>query len=89
MKLSPEKRAHLHSHFDRERTYLANEWTMLSYVRTCFALVFAGFGILRFFDVTHTNLSIAYTMIVAGLIVGMIGILLFVKRKQGYKKIPT
>jgi len=89
MKLSPEKRAHLHSHFDRERTYLANERTMLSYVRTCFALVFAGFGIIRFFDVTHTNLSIAYFMIVAGSIIGIIGICLFAKRKHAYKKIPT
>ena len=60
---------------------------MLSYVRTCFALVFAGFGIIRFFDVTHTNLSIAYFMILVGLVLGLFGITLFVKRRQTYKKI--
>lgn len=89
MKLDKEKRAHLHSHLDRERTYLANERTMLSYVRTCFALVFAGFGIIRFFDVTRANSSIAYFMILVGLIVGTIGIWLFAKRKRAYNKIPT
>lgn len=89
MHLSNEKRAHLHSHFDRERTYLANERTMLSYVRTCFALIFAGFAILRFFSPTRVNLKVSYILIGAGLATGVAGLVLFEKRRKNYKKISV
>lgn len=85
--MHPERRAHLHFHFDRERTYLANERTMLSYIRTCFALIFAGFAIMRFFTFSTTNQSIAYTLIIFGLLVGLFGLGLFFHRRRTYDHI--
>ncbi|MBI4141371.1 DUF202 domain-containing protein [Candidatus Woesearchaeota archaeon] len=85
--MHPEKRAHLHFHFDRERTFLANERTMLSYVRTCFALIFAGFAIMRFFEWSKTNESIAYILIITGILVGILGVALFIHRRRTYDHI--
>ena len=82
--MSPEERAHLHFHFDRERTYLSNERTMLSYVRTCFSLIFAGVAMFKFFEMHTTNLLIAYTLVILGVFVGIVGLGLFFYRRRTY-----
>lgn len=72
---------------ERERTNLSNERTMLSYLRTCFSLIFAGLGILRFLEGNKVNAAIAYLLIIFGLLIGYSGMILFHRRRIKYKKI--
>ncbi len=56
-----------------DRTHLANERTLLAYVRTALALAGAGAGLIQFFD-TSTSQTTGWILIgsgVAGLLVGI------------------
>ena len=81
------KKKNMHHCIERERTCLSNERTMLSYLRTCFALIFAGLGIMKFLDASKSNSTIAYFLIAFGFFIGCCGIFLFAKRKKAYKEI--
>ena len=72
---------------ERERTCLANERTMLSYLRTCFALIFAGLGVMKFLEDSKSNSTIAYALIAFGFFIGCCGIFLFTKRRKIYEEI--
>lgn len=65
-----------------DRTRLANQRTLLSYVRTGIYLAFTGMGILQFSETNRLN-WLAWLFIGLGAIVAIIGI--FVYRKMSKK----
>lgn len=64
-----------------ERTLLANERTLLSYVRTAFAMALFGFA---FIELSEKPISqdAGLTFVISGLVLLIIGLVIFVFRRK-------
>lgn len=71
-----------------DRTVIANERTLLSYVRTAFALVVAGVSFLQFFDSRLVEM-IGLMFIPAGLVVLALGWRSYQKLRSDLRGIAT
>lgn len=56
-----------------DRTHLANERTLLAYIRTALALAGAGAGLLQFFDTAQSQVT-GVLLLAAGIIGLLVGI---------------
>lgn len=68
-----------------ERTVLANERTMLSWVRTGLGLGFAGATFLKLFPEDATYAPFAWGMLVSGVAVGVFGVTIYFVRRRRYR----
>ena len=69
-----------------DRTMLANERTLLSYLRTTFGLAAAGVVMIKLFDISTLNI-ISYIFIIISPFFTIIGILRFIRVRQKLKTI--
>ncbi|GKX28139.1 hypothetical protein SH1V18_06190 [Vallitalea longa] len=71
-----------------DRTFLANERTLLAYIRTALSLIVAGSSFIKFTD----NLAIeiiGMILIPFGTIIGILGLIKFIKTNKDLKKIKN
>ena len=61
------------------RTVLANERTLLAYVRTSLTMLVTGVGILKFIEDGMTVLTIGWGMILGGIVILIAGIIRYQK----------
>ncbi len=66
---------------DIERTLWANERTMLAYIRTAFASLILGFGILRF-ATNNTIYSLGFIAVIIGIAFIIAGMKTYGSRKK-------
>ena len=72
----------LRDHLALDRTRLANERTLLAYIRTAFMLLVAGATALKFFAETPAVVITAWLFIVLGVIVAGFGAWRFVTMRR-------
>jgi putative membrane protein len=72
----------LRDHLARDRTKLANERTLLAYIRTAFMLFVAGPATLKVFNDTPSVMFTAWLFIAVGVLVGIFGIWRFVSMRR-------
>lgn len=80
----------LRDHLALERTKLANERTLFSYIRTSLYLLTAGIGIFQFEDMAHLH-GLAWICIIFSVILFFLGIIRFCqmnKHLRNYEKTP-
>lgn len=61
-----------------ERTAMANERTLLSYIRTSLALIVVGVTILKFFHSSSMH-TLAYFIIPVGAVAGVVGLMKYLE----------
>ena len=76
----------LRDHLALERTKLANERTLLSYIRTSLYLVLAGIAFLGMKDLVEIK-NLEYFSISLSIVVLVIGVIRFMQLKKHLKKI--
>ncbi|MGV3640032.1 MAG: DUF202 domain-containing protein [Adhaeribacter sp.] len=81
LKVKEKENIEIRDHLAMERTKLANERTLLSYLRTSMALVVAGFSLLQFFSNDVYKLA-GLAFVPVGLVAGIYGIRRFMRKKQ-------
>lgn len=81
-----DKELILRDHLAIERTKLANERTLFSYIRTSLYLLTAGIGILQFDSISRLY-WLAWICMVAGVILFFLGFYRFGKMSRYLKKI--
>lgn len=64
------------------RTDLANERTVLAYGRTALMLVATGVSLLKFLTLTIDTFVLGWFLVAIGFIVGLIGVIRFVRLKR-------
>lgn len=77
----------LRDHLALERTKLANERTLFSYIRTSLYLLTAGIGVLQIDSISRLD-GLAWVCIISGIILFFFGFIRFCKMKKllrGYK----
>ncbi|MEK6846733.1 MAG: DUF202 domain-containing protein [Nanoarchaeota archaeon] len=62
---------------EEERTFMSNERTLLSYIRTTFAALILGFALIQLSKDNTSMLKIGIATIVGGIILGVIGVIEF------------
>lgn len=72
----------LRDHLARDRTKLANERTLLAYIRTAFMLFVAGPAALKVFKDTPSVVFTAWLFIAVGILVGLFGVWRFVSMRR-------
>jgi uncharacterized membrane protein YidH (DUF202 family) len=60
---------------EEESALLANERTLLSYIRTTFSALILGFALIQFSNQNHSMWSVVIATIIGGFILGIIGII--------------
>ncbi|MEY8722056.1 DUF202 domain-containing protein [Bacteroides stercorirosoris] len=78
----------LRDHLALERTKLANERTLFSYIRTSLYLLTAGIGILQIDSISRLD-RLAWICIVSGVILFFWGFVRFWRMKKYLNHIPT
>jgi putative membrane protein len=76
----------LRDHLALERTRLANERTLLAYVRTAFMLGVSGVTALKVFAPTPTVMATAWSFIVIGVLVLLLGLWRFTTMRQAINR---
>ncbi|WP_105616986.1 DUF202 domain-containing protein [Vallitalea okinawensis] len=71
-----------------DRTFLANERTFLAYVRTALSIIAAGAGFIKLFEILIIQ-YIGYFLLPLGFIIGIIGVVRFIKVNRELKKIKN
>lgn len=59
---------------EEETALLANERTLLSYVRTTFSALILGFALIQFSDQNNSMIRLGIATIIGGFILGLIGL---------------
>ena len=72
----------LRDHLAYDRTVLANERTLLSYMRTSIALLAAGGTLMKIFPDERTTVLIGCVLLVLGVAVALVGPFRFVSVKK-------
>jgi putative membrane protein len=72
----------LRDHLALDRTRLANERTLLSYMRTALMLVVAGATAVKFVGETPAVIVTGWVFVALGIVVGMIGASRFVTMRR-------
>jgi putative membrane protein len=67
------------------RTVLANERTLLAYIRTSLTFAITGVGILKFIEDGMTVILVGWGMILAGAILFLVGLLRYKKLSESIK----
>ena len=62
---------------EEERTFMSNERTLLSYIRTTFAALILGFALIQLSKDNTSMLKIGIATIIGGIILGIIGVIEF------------
>lgn len=75
----------LRDHLALERTKLANERTLFSYIRTALYLLTVGLGIFEIEVISHLT-TVAWICIITGALLLIIGIVRFLRMKKHLKK---
>ena len=76
----------LRDHLAIDRTVLANENTLLAYIRTSLAVLIAGLTLLKFFNTIFFNI-IAWVLIIGGILIAIIGFYRFNRLSKDLKNI--
>ena len=63
--------------FEEERSFMSNERTLLSYIRTTFAALILGFALIQLSKDNTSLLKIGIATITGGIILGIIGVIEF------------
>lgn len=74
----------LRDHLALERTRLANERTLFSYIRTSLYLLTAGIGIFQVESISHLD-GLAWICIIAGIVLFVLGIIRFRRMRKCLK----
>ena len=74
------------NHYARHRTILANERTILSYIRTALTLFVAGVSFIRFFGIAALSAT-GYAFVVASIVLIIVGALRFRKMDAHIKDV--
>lgn len=72
----------LRDHLAYDRTVLANERTLLSYIRTSIALLAAGGTLVKIFPDEPAMVMLGIVLLVLGAVVSVFGIIRFVQMKK-------
>lgn len=75
----------LRDHLALERTKLANERTLFSYIRTALYLLTVGLGIFEIEVISHLR-TVGWTCIIIGGLFLIVGIVRFLRMKKHLKK---
>lgn len=70
------------------RTDLANERTLLAYVRTALALGAGGVGLVQFF-ISPTVITLGWALIVGGTLVLIVGVVRFRRARHALREIES
>jgi putative membrane protein len=84
--LSPEQLI-LRDHLALDRTRLANERTLLSYLRTALMLLVAGATAIKLVDISTSILITGWIFLVLGITTGIIGVWRFLTMRQAINRI--
>jgi putative membrane protein len=76
----------LRDHLAIDRTRLANERTLLAYLRTSLMLLVAGATAVKLIDVNRSILVTGWVFLVAGMIVGVVGVWRFLAMRQAINR---
>jgi uncharacterized membrane protein YidH (DUF202 family) len=60
---------------EEETAMLANERTLLSYIRTTFSALILGFALIQFSNQNSSMLKVGIATIIGGFILGLIGVI--------------
>ncbi|GMQ62287.1 DUF202 domain-containing protein [Vallitalea maricola] len=71
-----------------DRTFLANQRTLLAYIRTALSLIVAGASFIKFTDNLVIEI-IGMILVPFGTIIGIVGLIKFIKRNRDLKKIKS
>ena len=77
----------LRDHLAADRTMLANERTLLSYLRASIFLIISAITFLKVFSSEWYMIATSYFLIVLGLIIGVIGTIRFLNMKRRIESI--
>ncbi|MEK6908984.1 MAG: DUF202 domain-containing protein [Nanoarchaeota archaeon] len=70
---------------EEESALLANERTLLSYIRTTFSALILGFALIQLSNQNHSMLRVGIATIIGGFILGIIGFIEFKLHKKRIK----
>ena len=81
-----KKRVNKNIKLEEESAMLANEKTLLSYIRTTFSALILGFALIQLSNKNTSLLNIGIATIIGGIILGIIGIIEFRLHKKRIKQ---
>jgi len=81
-----KKRVNKNIKLEEESAMLANERTLLSYIRTTFSALILGFALIQLSNKNTSLLNIGIATIIGGIILGIIGIIEFRLHKKRIKQ---